>query len=362
MTEIKVFGYHFPCIDGHMAKICKNYYDSLMGDSGDIWFEWRFNPSAQIAGMKKLFKVCNDKKYIISEFVAFDVAFDVPAVQLLLDQNPNTKVFLFDHHKTSEEAFANFNDPRVKTVHDMNECGATLAWKHYFPGIELPLFLKHVRIRDNWEYSSEEAKELHSYEVNNYLFATQPDYKDKEAWFKYLTIENEAEFNEMAYQAGKCLGLTEDKMVRIIQTGGSIHKINEHYVFVCNTSCYQSELGNKMAHFKDEKGRMCDYVMMWRYNEACNKYCVSLRSRKSGTDVSQIAQRYGGGGHAAAAGFTIENISDILPWLSPPTYTQIYVYPVISYITNSIQKIMEFPYRIWNFTFQRIDHDFNKSD
>lgn len=361
MTEVKVFGYHFPCRDGHMAKICKNYYDTTHGGN-DVWIEWKFNPSSQIADMAKLLRMCDNKKYIISEFISFDVAFDVPAIQLLLDHDSVTMIQLFDHHKTSEESFANFSNARVKTIHDMKECGATLAWKYYFPEKALPLFLKHVRIRDNWEYGSEEAKELHAYEVGNYLYATQPDYKDTREWFKYLEIENEPEFNEMAYQAGKCLGSIEDKITKQLQGGGSVHKINEHYVFVCNTSCYQSELGNKMATFEDNNGKTCDYVMMWRYNEACGEYCVSLRSRKNGIDVSQIAQRYGGGGHAPAAGFTTKNIGDILPWLAPPTYTQLYVYPIVSYLTHGIQKIMELPLQLWNFTFRRIDHDFSSSN
>lgn len=40
------------------------------------------------------------------------------------------------------------------------------------------------------------------------------------------------------------------------------------------------------------------------------QWAFSLRSRKGGTDVSEVAQRFGGGGHKNAAGFRVENLSN----------------------------------------------------
>ena len=53
---------------------------------------------------------------------------------------------------------------------------------------------------------------------------------------------------------------------------------------------------------------ICDYAMIWRYDEKSKKYCVSLRSRKGGKDVQEIAKKYGGGGHINAAGFESTNM------------------------------------------------------
>jgi nanoRNase/pAp phosphatase (c-di-AMP/oligoRNAs hydrolase) len=39
------------------------------------------------------------------------------------------------------------------------------------------------------------------------------------------------------------------------------------------------------------------------YIDSTGKYIYSLRSREGGIDVSDIAKSFGGGGHAAAAGF-----------------------------------------------------------
>jgi nanoRNase/pAp phosphatase (c-di-AMP/oligoRNAs hydrolase) len=46
--------------------------------------------------------------------------------------------------------------------------------------------------------------------------------------------------------------------------------------------------------------------------ESAGEYNVSLRSNGT-VDVSKLAKKFGGGGHSAAAGFTIP-ISQKLPW------------------------------------------------
>lgn len=353
LTKIKVFGYHFPCRDGHVAKICKIYHDSQTkkdkNDKNEITVEWKFNPSNQMADMKKLINYCDQTGYIIDTFISFDVAFNVPAIEYLLSEsNVTAKIQIFDHHKTSKEAFETFSNTQVTLVHDMSECGASLAWKYYFPSVPLPTFIKHIRIRDNWEFDTLEAIDLKSMFVNEYLFATAPDYNSTEEWFSYFT-KDEA-FFEMAASSGESLIKIKNIIVKTLQRGGAVYKINEHRVFVCNVPIYISELGDKMAHDVDAD---VDYVLMWRYNESCGEYWVSLRSRKNGTDVSMVAKRYGGGGHASAAGFTIKYISDILPHLGKPGYYKQYVIPVILGIESGIEKIIELSYRAWNFTFQR---------
>lgn len=61
---------------------------------------------------------------------------------------------------------------------------------------------------------------------------------------------------------------------------------------------YISQLGNKLCELNNDIAfaAMIDFT----YN------CVSLRSIETGADVSVIAKRFGGGGHAHAAGFSFD--------------------------------------------------------
>ncbi len=93
-------------------------------------------------------------------------------------------------------------------------------------------------------------------------------------------------------------------------------------MFIINSNENISDLGEKLSQtvFTDKarEGLMCDFVVMWYYNHSRKKISVSLRSdssRDSSTNVREIAELFGGGGHRCAAGFSVEttdNIIDIL--------------------------------------------------
>jgi nanoRNase/pAp phosphatase (c-di-AMP/oligoRNAs hydrolase) len=58
---------------------------------------------------------------------------------------------------------------------------------------------------------------------------------------------------------------------------------------------------------------------MWHFDHQQNKTSVSLRSdssRESSTNVRQIAEMFGGGGHRCAAGFSLSGCVDIIDMLN----------------------------------------------
>ena len=61
----------------------------------------------------------------------------------------------------------------------------------------------------------------------------------------------------------------------------------------------------------------CDFAVIWFYDHDTRQVKVSLRAHHEDSDVSEIAKKYGGGGHRKAAGFNlpvginIETIFDV---------------------------------------------------
>jgi len=88
-----------------------------------------------------------------------------------------------------------------------------------------------------------------------------------------------------------------DGIVRanIRDRGIHIDKQKRKYVFLPLSSSYASEIGN--SALKEYPG--IDYVVM----AMPGINIITMRARKLGTDVSEIAKANGGGGHAEAAGF-----------------------------------------------------------
>jgi nanoRNase/pAp phosphatase (c-di-AMP/oligoRNAs hydrolase) len=51
--------------------------------------------------------------------------------------------------------------------------------------------------------------------------------------------------------------------------------------------------------------------MVWHYDHKSKQCKVSLRSFHDHVDASEIAKRFGGGGHRKIAGFQINGVSNI---------------------------------------------------
>ena len=78
----------------------------------------------------------------------------------------------------------------------------------------------------------------------------------------------------------------------------SSRKLDGMDVLVVNASHWMSEIGSRLSPD-------CDFAMIWYYDHDDRMVKVSLRAFHDHIDVSEIAKKYGGGGHKKAAGFTL---------------------------------------------------------
>ena len=338
---------HQPCRDGLVASMCARKYYTRFAKHALVPMFWGVEPSKQVGDIKSFMEKikANDPENKIRRvnIESFDIAFNPETIINMINHNSQYQfnIRIMDHHKSSLDSWktptldcyttkfdANLlnvykrvmkvNNNDVEFINNMEECGASLAWKYYFPNEQVPLFIKYVRDRDNWLFDTDGAKARNSMEVNEYLMGTSPKYDDYLAWFAYF--DKDATFFEQAYQGGKTLLNAKNNFVNMIMGVGTNRKIGEHTVFVCNAPILMSDVGNTVCdkynlikNLNDDddatKQYLCDYAMIWRYDEKCRKYCVSLRSRKGGVDVQEIAKKYNGGGHINASGFETDNIN-----------------------------------------------------
>lgn len=342
---------HGNCRDGFVASLCAKLH---YGSRDDIIY-WEVDPSYQLENLNKLFEECLLKYPEVNDYIftSFDVSFVPNTIRTFLENNSSKGITMqfsvYDHHKTAIDAWASeINEKNVTAIQveipekriafygNIRECGASLAWNYYFPGIQCPKFIDYVKDRDNWLFDTPEAIARNSIDVNEYLVATAPPPEDLEQWFTYLTMDTEEEtvFYNNASKMGKLLTDMKAKQLLALANSGGVRKINGQRVFVCNCTILQSDVGNLVVNLKPDgkpqvyvdpvigpinQGEyLCDWALLWRFDEKDQIYHVSLRSRKGGTDVSAIAQLFGGGGHAAAAGFKIADIDAVFIKLRLP--------------------------------------------
>lgn len=330
MIPFKVIVTHGPvCPDGKYAELCAKYYNSI--NPYDNLIYWQVDPSHQLSNMNDVFRNIREfmkqinLSHVDVEVISFDVAFTPDIILTLYEMNVDLNISfdIYDHHISAIKGWEKFIAPTDKMYEyvthtdkimkpltyrftgNIEDCGATLSWKYFFPDQPIPLILEYVRIRDNWLFDKEIAKELRANEVNEYMNMFDV-HEESESYFFLFNLKLEDGWFKNAIQFGNIIIKSKEKQIENMMKFGDLRELNNHKVYVINGTIYQSEIGNKAV-----ESNICDYAIIWRYNELSKKYNISMRSKKGGVDVSLIAKKFGGGGHQAASGCEIDNFEDI---------------------------------------------------
>jgi oligoribonuclease NrnB/cAMP/cGMP phosphodiesterase (DHH superfamily) len=191
------------------------------------------------------------------------------------------RVVVLDHHKTAEADLAGLDG--VELHFDQSRSGARLAWDYWFADRTPPAPLLHVEDRDLWRFSLPGTREVTA------ALASYP--YDFDLWSTLMQTDVEVLVAEgrvlVRKQARDLDGLIRDGVRRLRIGGHDVPALNVPRMYASDAGARLS-VGEPFA------------VTYWdsRFGRS-----FSLRSQKGGLDVSAIAQPYGGGGHAGAAGF-----------------------------------------------------------
>lgn len=198
--------------------------------------------------------------------------------------NKAKSILILDHHKTAEDQLVNLPE-NVNVIFDMNKSGCVIAWNHYFPNKEIPKLLLHIQDRDLWTFKLKGTREILS-NVSSYPY-------DFDIWEKLLF----SNLNDL-YKEGESIDRKHLKDINeFIKQGSYIGNIDGHIVPILNApSTWSSDACHIMG--KNQPFAVC-------YYDDAEFRNVSLRSDDNGIDVSEIAVKFGGGGHEHASGFKI---------------------------------------------------------
>ncbi len=204
----------------------------------------------------------------------------------------NTSVVILDHHISAK--------PHVKlaTEHRYadNHSGAVLAWQYFHPGKKVPLLLRYIEDTDLWKFKLAHAKEFSAaIQQVPYTFAA----------YEKLAKEFETASGRKALLAiGAIVLAYEDAQIKKLIALAEEAVFEGRRAGVVNSPLFQSQIGHALY----DGG----YPVAIVWSKQNGHIRVSLRS--SGTvDVSKLAEKYGGGGHKAAAGFKLSGDKK-LPW------------------------------------------------
>ena len=267
-TSIDLVLYHANCTDG-------------MGAAYAAW---------KLLGSKAEYIPCQygePPPDVIGRNVAcLDFAFsNAVTKQMIEDAN---SFIIIDHHKSAMVELHDISN----AIFDMKHSGAILAWGFFHPGKEPPKFLNYIEDRDLWTWELPYSKEFSaSFDMVPFDF----DEFDK--------FCDDSVFDD-AIKRGSYILAYSKTVVKKICDKAVKRQFEGKSVMIVNSSHWMSEIGNRLS-------QDCDFAAVWFFDHHSRQTIVSLRSFHDSVDVSEIAKKFGGGGHKKAAGFQLNGQIEI---------------------------------------------------
>lgn len=219
--------------------------------------------------------------------------FSYPREVLIAMEAAAASLLVLDHHATARDALAGLPFARF----DMTRSGAGMAWDH-FMRYPRPDLIRYVEAGDLWDWRASQSREIHAYIC--------------------AQVQTFSRWDELRYETGLDMAFrgwpircaTLRRIEATARRARRVELFGERFPAVQNTDdTITSELLNRLAEGED-------FAAGWSFVDS-GRVRFSLRSTRGGADVSEIAQRFGGGGHKHAAGFSIPVYPRLLSQLLP---------------------------------------------
>lgn len=200
-----------------------------------------------------------------------------------------SKLVVLDHHKSAAEKLSGYKCNCGVVHFDMNKSGAKLAWEFFHPEKPVPGLIKYIEDRDIWKWEFVESAP--------FLAALDMEVRTFERWAEIAAFTPEQETAFMA--RGGAMDEKFQSLCEDIAGGAQVLTFNGFQGLMVNSpGVFHSQVGDLLSR---QSG---SFALMWHAGTKGVK--VGLRSR-SEFNCIPLAESFGGGGHAQACGFKMDN-------------------------------------------------------
>lgn len=314
--EVNMVIYHAGCNDGYgSAFVAYNFLKKTCPETKVEFYPAFYNSSTYPEVKGKNVLVCDFSfKKNISE-------------KMIKEAN---KFLILDHHKSAMKDLEQI--PAINKVFDMEHSGAYLTWKFFFGSEPVPKLISYIQDNDIW---TKEMKMTHEFSAFINTVPKTFDEYGKLMDEKYLVQMIETEGSGMLKQNNtNIMEAVRHSVVKFVEIDGKYY-----FVVHLNSTCLVSEIGNKVF----EKFPNADFSAIYHIDDYTNTTQFSLRSMNDRADVSELASKWGGGGHKCASGFKVYSIANTIPGT---VYDIQKIYNLLENIYFSNVRIQETEYSV----------------
>ena len=221
------------------------------------------------------------------QVIVTDFSFPVDDMKRFAD---GRELVWIDHHKSAMQEFEGIAD-NWPGIRDLSEAACVLTWQYYFPKKSVPRAIVLIGDRDIWRWAEKDTGAFGSSLYNQ-------DHHARNAAFWKPLLEDDVPTREKMISEGAWLREIALREIDGMMESRSYEVEFEGYKTLVVNVRGTGDIGNY--------GRDRGYDIVYAYADKMQVdglyTIVTLYSNK--VDVSVIAKRNGGGGHAGAAGFS----------------------------------------------------------
>lgn len=203
--------------------------------------------------------------------------------------------WVLDHHKTNEPLLAGYERARF----DMSRSGAGLAWDEVqailwglgygVTQAARPWFVDYVEDRDLWRWALPDSRAINAALC---MLKREP--------LAFSQISGPAYYEDFREEGATILRVQEEAINRAADSAIIVTELGQRFALVASP-VFQSEVGAELCARNG-----CPAIVWYSRADAGAALAqVSLRSTDAMADVSEVATRWGGGGHRNAAGAVV---------------------------------------------------------
>ena len=299
-NNIDIVLYHKNCMDGFGSAFVVWYWNKINNkyNANKIKYIGCSNRT-KLPNSQSVHNTNKTIDIIGKNILICDFGFNYDIMKLI--EEKSNSVLLIDHHKTTLDMFKdNPNFLINNKIIDMDKSGCYLTWEYFFGNNYVPKLIQYINDNDLW------LKQMpYTLEYTAYL-------RNIDQTFENYELELDDNKINDSINIGKILLKSEVKIINNILLHTCIrfikHNNIKYLIGTVNTNVLHSDIGNGMM-----KKYPIDFAICYNYDSNTNNSKFSLRSLDNRNDVSNIAKKYGGGGHRNASGMLLNNFNDCIP-------------------------------------------------
>ena len=272
-------------------------------------------PDIELMGLNHDMEIPYDEIKKHDKIIVCDISLPL---EFMFELNESADFTWIDHHisviEQYEKTVTQKGKKPLKGLRRVGTAAMVLTWEYFYPDRELPLGIKLLGLNDIFDLKDKRVRPF-EYAMQS-LGVNRPTDK---VWED--VINGTMDIDAMVEKGKAILSYIRNRNFRLVRA----QAFESEYE---GLKCICANMPQGYSEFYDSLDNIKDYDMMVNFfMNKKNCWNLSFYTSKEDVDVSKIAEKFGGGGHAKAAGASsLKELPEFLRkgqmWVSPKLLNQ----------------------------------------